>query len=68
MKKSKESIISYVLFSVSLVLLCVALVTGVVSGLDPLIEKICFFLGISLNCLGFIFLNKSKEKNDNNCK
>lgn len=65
MAKSKEYRTSIVLSGVGLVLLCVALVTGLMSGVNPLIEKICFFLGISLNCLGFVTWQGSKEYTDN---
>ncbi len=63
MKKTKEYKMSVVLSSVALVLLCVALIVGVVK-IDTSIERICFFLGVSLNCLGFVLWTKSKE-NDN---
>lgn len=61
MKKSKEYKISLVLSALALVLLGVALVTGLIGEIDSAIEKICFFLGFSLNCIGFLLLEKSRK-------
>lgn len=61
MEKSKEYKMSVVLSSIALVLLLVAGVTGLMSGVDPLIEKICLYLGIALNLLGIASYMNSKE-------
>lgn len=61
MEKSKEYKISIALSSVALVLLCVAFVTGLIPEINPSVEKICLYLGIALNFLGFAYLKKSKD-------
>ena len=66
MKKSKEYKISVVLFSATLILMSVALVTGLVGEIDSLVEKISFFLGISSLGLGTVFLKKAEQLENNN--
>lgn len=64
MAKSKEYKMSVGLSGVALVVLCVGLVAGLMSGVDPLIEKICLSLGISLNLFGILAYMRSKEHNE----
>lgn len=61
MKKSKEYKIGIVLFSVSLVLFGISIVTSLMPELRFSIDKICMYLGFSFFCLGFVFLKKSKD-------
>ena len=68
MKKSKEYKISRALFCVSLILLCISLVTGLIPGLVFAVDKICMYLGLAFLCLGFVFLKKAVDKNDNGDK
>lgn len=60
MKKSKEVKISVVLASVSLVLFCISMVTGLIPDLAYSIDKLCMYLGFASFGLGFWFLEKSQ--------
>ena len=62
MKKSKENKTSAVLFSVSILLLCISLVTGLIPGLNFSIDKICMYLGFACLGLGLVFLKKARDK------
>lgn len=62
MKKSKEHKISAVFFSISILLLCISLVTGLLPGLNFAIDKICMYLGFAFLGLGLVFLKKSKDE------
>ena len=64
MRKSKEYIISYVLFCVSIVLSCTAMIVGLVR-IDSSIERICYFLGVAFLGFGFVLWQKAKENSDN---
>lgn len=66
MKKSKEYITCYVLFTVSLILYSISIITGLIPGLDFSIDKICMYLGFSFMGLGLVFLNKTKEGIEDN--
>lgn len=62
MKKSKEYIISCWLFSMSLVMYCISMITGLIPGLQFSMDKICMYLGFSFLGLGLVFMHKSNEK------
>ena len=62
MKKSKEHKISAVFLSISILLLCISLVTGLIPGLNFSIDKICMYLGFACLGLGLVFLKKARDK------
>ena len=64
MKKSKETIISMVAFIVSVVLGCVAIVTGVMGGRINGISTIFMFLMFAALGLGLVFFRKSKKNEE----
>lgn len=68
MKKSKELKFSIVLFSVSLVLFGISIITGLIPELNFSIDKISMYLGFSCFCFGLVFLKKSKDNYDNKDK
>lgn len=65
MKNSREYKISVVFMSLALVLFCISIVTGLIPGLKFSIEKISKYLGFAFFCLGLVYLQKSKTKDNN---
>lgn len=65
MKKMNEHKISIVLFSISLVLYGISIITGLIPGYVYSTDKICMYLGFAFMGLGLTFLYKSKEKDNN---
>lgn len=68
MKRSKEYKISVGLFSISIVLYCVSMITGLIPELSFAIDKICMYVSFSVFCMGLVFMMKNDEKNNNNGK
>ncbi len=62
MKNSKEYKISIAMFIVAIVCFCVALVTGLIQGLNIAIDSICGGLGLAALGFGIMFQNKAKKK------
>lgn len=65
MKKTKESKICIVLFSISLVLYGISIITGLIPGLDFSIDKISMYLGFAFSGFGLVFLKKAKDNDEN---
>ena len=61
MKNSKEYKLSIAMFIVALVCLSVALVTGLITGLNIAIDSICGGLGLAAMGLGLMFQAKAKK-------
>lgn len=62
MKNTKEYKISIAMFIVAIVCMGVALVTGLIQGLNFAIDSICAGLGLASMGLGLMFQAKAKKK------